>query len=185
MKNLRVARRYAKALMAVAEEQNALEEIAQDLETISALIRSSRELRLLIASPVVSPEKKTRIFKVLFETRVSTTALEFVYLMTSKHREAVLPEVIEQFTILRDDKLGIVNAEVTVAAELSPSQEKNLVSRLERYTGKKVRLRAVMDRAIKGGLVVRIGDTVLDGSVVHQLALLRERFTGGSGVSQT
>ena len=94
-------------------------------------------------------------------------------------RERHLGEIIEEFEALRDEKYGIVNVDVTSAIEFTPSQRKDLADELERYTRKKVRVRIAVDKAIKGGLVVRIGDTVLDASVRRQLEILRERFLSG------
>ena len=75
--------------------------------------------------------------------------------------------------------MGIVSIDVTSAVEFTPSQEKDLNNELERYTKKKVRVRLTVDRAIKAGLVVRIGDTVLDASMRRQLELLKARFLEG------
>jgi F-type H+-transporting ATPase subunit delta len=179
MKNLRVAHRYAVALMSAAESVNALEGVATDCELIAGTIRSSRELRLLLASPLVQAAKKTAVLHALFETKVSRLTLRFLDLITAKSREGHLTGIIDQFASLRDVRLGIVSVDVTSAVEFTPAQESGMVSALERYTRKKVRVRVTLDKAIKGGLVVRIGDTVLDASIRRQLEILRERFRAG------
>lgn len=183
MKNVRVARRYAMALMTAATEQKNIDGTAGDLDMLGNLLRGSREFRLLIASPVVSPAKKKAVFKELLEKRIGGETLRFIHLLTAKGREPILPDVIEQFAILRDEKYGIVNVDVRSAVEFTEPQEKNLQSQLEKYTKKKVRVRFSLDKSIQGGLVVRIGDTVLDASVRHQLELLRERFISGGALS--
>ncbi len=180
MKHTRVARRYAVALMAVAEERKAIDSVATDLATIANTMTSSRELRLLIASPVVTSAKKRAVLREVFASRLGTEAMAFVDLLVTKQREQLLLEITEQFDALRDEKLGIVTADVSTAAELAPEQEKRLNSELERYTGKRVRLRVSLDRSIKGGLLIRIGDTVLDASVRRQLEVLKKRFTEGT-----
>ena len=105
--------------------------------------------------------------------------MKFIDLVVAKQREKHLPEIIEQFSLLRDEKMGIVSIDVTSAVEFTPSQEKDLGRELERYTKKKVRVRITVDRAIRAGLVVRIGDTVLDASMRRQLELLKARFLEG------
>ena len=100
-------------------------------------------------------------------------------LLISKSREVILADLIEQFKELHDEKLGIVNVEVRTVVELGYAQEKDLRAQLERITGKKARLQFVIDKAIKGGLIVRIGDTVFDASVSHQLERIREQFVAG------
>lgn len=183
MKNFRVARRYASALMAAAEEKRTLDAIARDLEHLAAILNESRELRLFFASPIISEEKKAAIVKELFGKRLSRDTLTFVLLLISKRREEVLPDIIEAFFQLRDEKLGIVRVDVASAVEVSSSQELSLRSGLEHYTGRKVRMQFTLDKSIKGGLVVRVGDTVLDASITRQLEMLKKRFVEGDAVS--
>jgi F-type H+-transporting ATPase subunit delta len=179
MKNFRVARRYARALMAVAEERNVLDRTAADLEIIGTLVRGSRELRLFLARPIVSEDKKRAVLKELFGPSLGLLTMEFINLLVDKKRESELLGIIEQFGEIRDEKLGIVNVDVISAVELSSPQEQELSRRLEQQTRKRVRVRFTLDKAVRGGLLVRIGDTVLDASLRHQLDLLRERFTQG------
>jgi F-type H+-transporting ATPase subunit delta len=179
MKNLRVARRYAAALMDIAEAGKIIEETAGDLDAVASALRGSRELWLLTQSPVVSPARKAAVFRTIFAPRIGEGTMKFIDFVIGRQREKHLPEIIEQFSLLRDEKMGIVNVDVTAAIEFTPSQEKDLSNELERYTKKKVRVRITVDRAIKAGLVVRIGDTVLDASMRRQLELLKARFLEG------
>lgn len=174
MKNVRVARRYAMALMAAAEQQKNIDGTAKDLGIVAKILQDSRELRLCVASPVISPAKKRAVFSDLLATRVGKETLRFINLLISKSREGILLDLIEQYKELHDEKLGIVNVSVRTVIELNYAQEKDLRSQLERMTGKKVRLQTIIDKTIKGGLVIRIADTVLDASVTHQLDRVRE-----------
>jgi F-type H+-transporting ATPase subunit delta len=179
MKNVRVARRYAMALMAAAEQQKNIDGTAKDLGVIGKILQDSRELRLLVASPVISPAKKRAVLNELLATRVGKETLRFINLLISKSREGILPDLIEQYKELHDEKLGIVNVSVRTVVELNYAQEKDLRSQLERMTGRKIRLQTMIDRTIRGGLVIRIADTVLDASVSHQLERMRELFVAG------
>jgi F-type H+-transporting ATPase subunit delta len=179
MKNTRVARRYAMALMTAAEQQKNIDGVAKDLDLVAKTLHESKEFRLFVASPIVSPAKKRAVFGDLFGPSVGKETLRFINLLISKSREAILPDVVGQYKELHDEKLGIVNVEVRIVAELNYAQEKDLRAQLERITGRKVRLHFVIDKTIKGGLVVRIEDTVLDGSVSRQLERMRERFVAG------
>lgn len=180
MKNFRVARRYAMGLMTAAQETGLLDRVATDLTLIGQMLHDSKEFRALVASPIVSPQKKKTVFRELLGPRIAKETLDFIFLLTSKNREAVLADVVDQFALLRDELMGIVTAEVKSAVEIAPQQEKDLVARLEHYTSKKVRVRFALDKAMKGGLIVRIGDTVLDASLTRQLELLRKRLVEGS-----
>ena len=179
MRNVRVARRYANALMAAAEHQRNIEGTARDLDLVAKMLRESTEFRLFLASPVISVSKKRAVFDALLESRVGKETLRFIHLLNSKTREALLPDVIAQFKELQDEKSGITNIEVRTVVELNYAQEKTLRSQLEQMIGMKVRLHFVIDKSLKGGLVVRIGDTVLDASVSHQLERIRTLFIGG------
>ena len=179
MKNLLVARRYAQALLESAGTLQAVEDTARDLESVAAVLNASRELRLLAGSPVVRPARKEAIFRELFGKRVGKGTMDFLAFVIARQREAHLGEIAEQFSLLRDVKSGVVGVEVASALALTPAQEQDLSRALGRATGKGVRLKFTVDPAIRGGLVVRVGDTVLDASVRRQLELLKARFIAG------
>ena len=179
MKNLRAARRYASALMEEVEARREMDATAADLSMIGSMLEGSRELRRLLASPVITGQKKMQVFDALLKKRVSDTTLMFVRLLISKHRGDLLPEIVGQFSVLRDAKLGIVQAEVRSAVGVTVAQRDTLQKQLDQYTGKKVNLLIEVAPELKGGLLVRIGDTVLDASVRRQLELLRDRFVTG------
>jgi F-type H+-transporting ATPase subunit delta len=170
------------ALMTAAGEQKALESTSKDLEAIAAVLNGSRDFRVLVASPVVPAKRKSGVFKELFGPRVGRATLDFIDLLIEKHRERLLLDVIEQFNALHDEKLGIVAVGVTSAIECTAPQQKSLQRSLEQYTQKKVRVHFALDKTLKGGLLVRIGDTVLDASITHQLEVLRTRFVHGMDV---
>jgi F-type H+-transporting ATPase subunit delta len=165
--------------MMTADTSAEINLIAGDLESLRNAVEGSRELRRFIESPILSVEKKRSVFRELFHSRLNKTTMAFLELLVEKQREENLLGIIEQFLVLRDAKYGIVNVEVASAVEITTQQEKNLSEKLEHYTRKKVRIRFSLDNALQGGLVVRIGDTVLDASIKRQLELMREQFAGG------
>jgi len=179
MTHSRAARRYAAALMGAAEEIKVADAVTQDLLMVGATLRDSRELRLLVSSPIVPASKKAGAFKALFASRVSPQTMVFINLLIAKQREGILAETIEEYMKLRDIQMGVVNISVASAVDLTRKQEDALRGQLERLTGKKVRLHVALTPEIKGGLVVRVGDTVLDASIKRQLEILGERFARG------
>jgi F-type H+-transporting ATPase subunit delta len=184
MKNTRVARRYALAFLKSTPDLTTAQKLAADLDLVRETVRRSREFRVLLSSPVVSVEKKRAILRQLFATKVREETLSFLDLLTEKRREALVPEVIEQFKVLLDEQMGIVNVDVVSAVDLTPPQQQAITKELERRVKKTVRLRMMKDAAIKGGLVVKIGDTVLDASVTHHLERLRQRLVGDGSAAR-
>jgi F-type H+-transporting ATPase subunit delta len=180
MSSSRVARRYAAALMGVADTSAKLAAIGKDVESLGAVLGASRELVLMLQSPVISPRKKTDVLEAIFTGKLTVETAAFLRLLVAKRREEHLPEIVVQFRVLRDQKEGTVPAEVVSAIDLTAQQKQQLERELEAYTKKQIRLRQSVDPAIRAGLVVRLGDTVLDGSLRRQLELLRTRLVEGA-----
>ena len=180
MTNQTVARRYAQALYEEAAREQRVERIDEDIALVREALEASRELVIFFESPVISRRKKEAVVEALFAERVEPSTLRFLHLLIGKKREALFPDVVRAYRALRDEQLGIVEARARVASPLSEDEERVLAQALERLTGARVRLNIEQDAGLLGGLVVRIGDTVYDGSVRHQLASLRERMEYGS-----
>ena len=180
MSNLRVAKRYASALMALTLESKKPEAMADDLLTVQAAIKSSRELRSLLASPVVSKEKKKAVIAEIFGKKIGEDVQYYLSSIIAKRRESVLAETLVQYFLLRDEQLGIVSVDVRTAIGFSAAQENSLKTQLEAYTQKKVRVSFSLDTMLKGGFVAKVGDTTLDGSIRRQLEILRARLKDGS-----
>ena len=176
----RVARRYAAALMGIAEERGRIDAVAADLDSVNRLLATSRELQLLVASPVVRPGKKRAIFHDLFASSLGEEVRVFLDLLINKGREEHIPGLAEEFAALRDAHLGIVTAHAATAIPIDKQQQDHLQARLADITGRTIRLALQLDPSLVGGLVVRIGDTVYDGSVTRQLELLRHRWAAGT-----
>jgi F-type H+-transporting ATPase subunit delta len=179
MSERRVARRYASALMGSAQEQGVLERVARDMQTLKDILGSSREFRLFLSSPIISIEKKRKIITELFVNQLHPMTYTFLHMLIEKGRENILPEIIIQFYSLHDEMLGIISVDVKTAVSFSNNQEKALITQLEGYSGKKVRVTFSMDKSIQGGFIAKAGDTVFDGSVRRQFERLRERFIMG------
>ena len=180
MSNQRVAQRYASALMALTGEQKKPEAIAVDLLTVLNVVDASRELRSVLASPIISKEKKRAILRDVFEKKVGEMVLMYLDVMTNKGRENILHDILKQYFVLRDVELGIVRVNVTASVDFSSKQEKSLQKQLETMTKKKVIVTFSIGKSVKGGFIARVGDTVLDGSVKHQLEVLKKKLKEGS-----
>ncbi|MBV5303623.1 MAG: F0F1 ATP synthase subunit delta [Chlorobium sp.] len=174
MSSLIASRRYASALLTAAVEGNFLDQIVREFEEIKEVLHNSRDLTHTLRSPVVNGDKKIKILEEIFKDSVGDQMFVFLRLVTRKKRAGQLPEIIDEFQILLDERMGVVNAAIVSAVTLSDEQSADLVARLESYTGKRVRATMSTNAAFIGGVSVKIGDTIFDGTISHQLTKLRE-----------
>jgi F-type H+-transporting ATPase subunit delta len=175
--NSAVASRYAAALVEVALEQGNADQIKADLASFTDAFLSSADLRNFLESPAASAEQKRRVIEVLASRMNLTIASRnFIFLLVDHRRTEMLREVQEAFQSELNARLGIAEAHVSSARELSAEEKRGLTSALERRTGKKIEARFHRDESLLGGAVVRVGSTVYDGSVREQLARLRQQL---------
>lgn len=171
-----IARRYANALYEEADEAGRIEEVDDDVLLLWRSLETNDQLSRFFESPVIPQEKKDNIVRVLLEDRIGDLTLRFVRLLIHKDREALTKAILDQYQSLRDEQQGIVDARVRVARPLADEDRERLVEALETKTGMSIRLHVEEDPELIGGLVIRIGDRVFDGSVRNQLTNLRDQL---------
>lgn len=176
MTPLTVARRYAQALYQEAEREGTTARVDEDIEFLQESFEGSRQLVSFFESPIISREKKESVIRQLFEERVHPLTFRFLLLLLENGREEAFPATVRAYRALRDEHLNVMEATVRAAQPLSKDEETKLVRSLESMTGKRIRIRTEQDASLIGGAVIRVGDTVYDGSVRHQLETLRERM---------
>ncbi len=180
MRDIRVAKPYARALYDAALEQDALVDIIADIDHLQALIEGSEEFAQLISSPILSPQFKSETFDQIFTDATHPLTINFLKLLALKQRERYLSAMMEVFSAIVDEAAGRLVAKVTTAVALTPEQETQLIQHLEAYSGKQVRLESTVDAEIQGGFIVQLDDTVFDASVATQLQRLRHQLAQGS-----
>lgn len=171
-----VARRYARALYQEAERQGRLDVVEADVQVLRDSLDASPELGRFFRSPVVSGQKKKAVVRSLFEERLGALAYRFVQLLVEKEREDVLAEILQAYRVLLDEQQGVIEVRARAARPLDADNRARLAKAVEDLTGQKARLEVEHDPTLLGGVVLRLGDTVYDGSVRHQLSSLRERL---------
>ncbi|HOV98613.1 MAG TPA: ATP synthase F1 subunit delta [Bacteroidota bacterium] len=176
MVQTRIAHRYAEALLLAVEGSKDVERVLSDISVIQNALAQSRELRLFFKSPVIRKEKKVDIVTALFKDKVSELFLRFIALVIEKGRGDAFQLIMEKFLELYDERKGVVAVSVQTAIPMTTEQEKQLVERFRSFIKKDVRLHAALNPSLLGGFLARYGDTVIDGSVRHQLELMRARF---------
>ena len=176
-----VAARYANALAdVVTAGSSALnpQQAVAELQSFDALLRSFSELQNALITPAVpGSRKKAVVARIADSLRLSRISRNFLFVLIDHRRIASLSDIIRTFEEVVDSRLGFAQAEVASAAEMSDTERRALTERLERLTGKRIRMRYSLDPSLIGGAVARIGSTVYDGSVRGQLAALERRLT--------
>ncbi|PEN13555.1 F0F1 ATP synthase subunit delta [Longibacter salinarum] len=174
-----VARRYATALYEEADRLGIVDAIDGDVALLRASLDDSHELHRFFQNPVISDEKKGNVIDALLADRTHELTVRFLKLLVRKDREGMISPMTNQYRALRDEQRGVVEAHVKAAYDLSDDDREALKNALKATTGKKIRLVVDVDESLIGGVVVRIGDRVFDGSVRNKLENLRERFRTG------
>jgi len=171
-----IVRRYAKALFDVAQRQGAVDAVRADLEALRAVMRSTPQLGRVLRAPTIGAERKRQLVRAAFGGRMNPLTLRFLEMVISKEREEILPDVPAAFEHLAYQMLNLQPVQVTSAVPLGPQEREALAAALGRRTGKRIELHERVDPSLMGGAVVRLGDTIIDGSVQGQLRRLRERL---------
>jgi F-type H+-transporting ATPase subunit delta len=172
--SLGIASRYASALFDLAKEAGALKALEADTTALTETLEASEDLRAMIASPVISREDQGRaIGAIAGKLGLGVLTVNTLALMADKRRLFVLPQFVAQLASLIAEEKGEVTAEVTAARALTAAQSKKLAETLKARVGKTVKLNTTVDESLIGGLVVKLGSTMIDTSVKAKLAALQ------------
>jgi F-type H+-transporting ATPase subunit delta len=168
---------YANAMADIALAQGAADPAAKQLSEFGAAYAQSAELRTFLASPAVSIEDKHAVIeKIVARLGASKIIRNFLFVLADHRRTHLISEVIAAFHEVIRQRQGVAEAEVSSAVELSAAQKKEMAAMLARLTGKKIETKFALDPALLGGAVVRIGDTIYDGSLRSRLNEMRARL---------
>ena len=171
-----IARRYAEALYEAAKDAGLPREIGEQLEQLLRVLKTDRELDLAFRSPALTASRRRQLLEECFQGELHPFVLNLCQLLWTKGRENSLPSVVTAYRqLLRKDE-GLLTAEVVSAANLTEEQLAPLRQALEKRFGQPVIIEMKVDRSLLGGVRVRVGNTVLDGSVRGHLQALRERM---------
>jgi F-type H+-transporting ATPase subunit delta len=172
-----VSRRYARALFSIGVDRGNFEQLGKELDAVAELWTGSPELREAVANPVFKASEKRAVMETLLP-RVAPTAdvQKFVLLLLDRGRLPSVPHIARAYREMVDVHAGRVRAHITSAQPLGPAELNRIRDSLARRTGKHVVLEASVDPALIGGVVARVGDLVLDGSIRTQLGTLRDKL---------
>jgi F-type H+-transporting ATPase subunit delta len=162
------AKRYAKALIEAAKEHNAVSEIKTSYAELVEILKEHSDIQMLLNHPQVNPEDKKAMLTSLLK-EANPLFLNFIQLIVDKGREALLTEIYQKYLTLVNELEGIAEATVRSAVPLDPQVLDGISQAFSRQLGKKVRATNIVDKSIIGGIEVRIGDRLYDGSIKGKL----------------
>ncbi len=168
-----IGNRYAKALIALANEQGKLEEVYNDMKFFEAVCSENDEFRKIMANPIVRHEKKFGILKKIFENRVTNVTFSIFSVLTRKNREQLLYPIAQEFHKLYDEQKGIQKVQVLTPVALTDAQKAEFSKIVSESMNKTVELTEKIDESLIGGYVLKVGDTQIDTSVKHKLSELK------------
>lgn len=177
-----IARRYANALFSLGRKQggDALDRHGALLAELAGMIREEPKLALALKSPVIGVEEKKGLMGALLDRMdADKTMRNFCFLLADKERLGVLADIADWYGILLDEANGILRGKVITAIRLSPERQAEVKSSLAQKMGRDMELVFSVDPAILGGMVLAVGDRVMDGSLRAQLGILRENLKRG------
>lgn len=177
-KNILIAQRYAEALVEMAKDGKlTYAKISDDLNLIQEILSQSKDLDEALTNPIVSIENKKEIIDKVFSKEISTFILNFLKVLVDKNRFSVFAEILEAYNASLDDINNISRIQVTSAVEMSKDSQTKLKNKLETKLKKNVVLDLNINPEIIAGLVIKMGDNVIDMSLKHKLEDLSKNIT--------
>ena len=172
----KAAKRYATALLELAKEREEVETTLKDVLFIQNTLEDSRDLLLFLKSPIIKPDKKVAALQAIFSGNVSELVERYITLIARKNRQNLLDEIVAAFIEKYNEYAGIILADIFVAFPLNDQQLEEIKKKLEEVTNKQVNLNTTVQEDLKGGIAIKIADTVIDGTVKHKLQQLEDAF---------
>jgi F-type H+-transporting ATPase subunit delta len=178
MRDPTIARNYAETLLALAQRANDLDGWGETINEVADAVEGDPRLSNFLASPKVSANEKIEIIRKAFQDRLPRLFVRFLAAVIANRRQRLIPEIAVEYGLLVDEIQGRVHARVTVAREPDERLRASVERQLGTITGKRVVSHFVVKPEILGGVIARVGDTVMDGSVARRLETLRGRMLG-------
>ena len=168
---------YAEALFSVVQAEGELERVEDELFRFGKLLEQNHELKQALSDQSVDKQQREKVLEELLTDKVSAHTLGLLSFIVTQGRARQLPQILEQVSQLAADARQMVVAEVRTAVPLDEAQEAELAKSLSSATNKKVTVKVIIDPSVLGGVVAKVGDTVIDGSIRHRLDQLKEQVS--------
>ncbi|MGR6837376.1 F0F1 ATP synthase subunit delta [Syntrophomonas erecta] len=176
MLNTSVARRYAEAFFSIAQEQKKVDEFQQELEKIVQIIKETENLEAYFAHLLIPPKEKKDIATKIFAKHISQLTMNFLLMIIDKRRETYISMIADEYKNMADESRNIAKADLISAHDVPEAEVKALAEKLSASSGKTVHLKVKVDPSLIGGVKIRLGDQIIDGTVAKKLEMLRENL---------
>lgn len=177
MTNPRLATRYAKSLLGLAQEQNKVEEVFQDMNMLKGIKQTNADFTSLLKSPVVSADKKLKIINAVLDGRVSPLTSAFVKLLVTKRRESNLPEIVTAFIKQYNEFNNIHEVKITTAQPMSEAMQNAIIDKVKSNANfEKIVLTTEVKDELIGGFKLEVGDTLIDATILRDLNDVKRQF---------
>lgn len=171
-----VAGRYSAALYELAEQSNMIDQIEEELKAINQVMQENTDLQKILYHPQITAAAKKELLDQLFKGKISDLALNFIALLVDRRRETFFGDIAAEFIAQANAARNVVEARVTTVVDLKDREKSNIDQLLAKLTGKKVQVSYATDPSLLGGVLIRIGDKVIDGTIKAKLAALGDRL---------
>lgn len=176
MVDSKVARRYARSLIGLAQERNLTDKVYADMELVRSVCDANRDLVLMLNNPIVQTDKKNIVLKAIFAGKVDALTISFMDIITRKGREAYLPAIAIEYIQMYKFQNGVKTAFVKTATPMDTALRAEIMGLLKTSQGEKVELVEEVDKDLIGGFILRVGDKQHDASVSTKLRQLKNQF---------
>ncbi len=176
MKNIRIASRYAKALLSLAEENQVMDEAYKSMNVIEDVFGKYREIKIVLKSPVIRESKKINIIKNVFSGRVNDFILKYLLIITRKKRSFLIEPIVFEYKRLHKLKHNIESVIVITAHEIDDDIREKVLKVAKRITDKEIEFHNKIDPSIIGGFILKIGDYYYDSSMRRSLINMRKKL---------
>lgn len=172
-----IANRYAEALFELSEEENITKEIYNELNNVVDILKNNKDLDNVLKSPLVAKAEKVQLIETLFDSKINNNLKNFLKILVEKGRISSLKSIKLTFKELLNDKHNIIEGTVISAIALTNEKVKELEEKLSKKYNKNVTLENKVDESILGGVLVRLGNTQIDGSVKTRLDNIKDQLS--------
>lgn len=178
MAESRVASRYVKSLLSLAEEQNALEQVKVDMQLFASVCASSHDFTNMLKSPIIKHDKKLAILEAIFKGKVNALTLAIIKMLTLKNREPLLPAIATEFHNAYNVHKGIQKATIATTFGMDEKMKLEMENLVKKISGKnQIDLVQKVDADLIGGFVLNVGDKQIDASIKSKLKTLKTKFS--------